>query len=83
MKNTYYIANWKMNGSKELVDEYIKYSSEYSIPKSSSVILCPPFTLLDYSKNKLPKNYIQFSKITKNLIKFNNFGTNCTTSRCE
>ena len=56
MKNTYYIANWKMNGSKELVDEYIKYSSEYSIPKSSSVILCPPFTLLDYSKNKLPKN---------------------------
>ena len=56
MDKTYYIANWKMNGSKELVDEYIKYSSKYSIPKSSSVILCPPFTLLDYSKNKLPKD---------------------------
>ena len=56
MDKTYYIANWKMNGSKELVDEYIKYSSKYSIPKSSSVIVCPPFTLLDYSKNKLPKD---------------------------
>ena len=56
MDNTYYIANWKMNGSKNLVDQYIKHSSKYPTPKSSSIILCPPFTLLDYSKNKLPQN---------------------------
>jgi triosephosphate isomerase len=44
------IANWKMNGSKDLIDEFSRLSSNFA----SEVIICPPFPYLDYAKQKLP-----------------------------
>ncbi len=55
MKNTYYIANWKMNGSKNLVDDYTDILIKSDVPQSSKIIICPPFTLLDYAKTNFNK----------------------------
>ncbi len=55
MKNSYYIANWKMNGSKNLVDDYADILSKSNLPESSNIIICPPFTLLDYAESNFNK----------------------------
>ena len=56
MKNNKKIiaANWKMNGSEELMKEF----SQLTPPKHNDVIICPPFTLLDSAKTLLP-NFIK------------------------
>ena len=43
-------ANWKMNGSEELMKEF----SELMPAKHNDIIICPPFTLLDSAKIHLP-----------------------------
>ena len=52
MKNTHKIiaANWKMNGSEELMKEFSQLTPE----KHNDIIICPPFTLLDSAKTHLP-----------------------------
>ena len=52
MKNNKKIiaANWKMNGSEELIKEF----SQLMPAKHNEVIICPPFTLLDSAKTLLP-----------------------------
>ena len=52
MKNNHKIiaANWKMNGSEELIKEFSKFAPE----KHNDIIICPPFTLLDSAKTLLP-----------------------------
>ena len=55
MKNNNKIiaANWKMNGSEELMKEF----SQLTRAKRNDIIICPPFTLLDSAKTLLP-NFI-------------------------
>ena len=52
MKNNHKIiaANWKMNGSEELIKEFSKFAPA----KHNDIIICPPFTLLDSAKTLLP-----------------------------
>ena len=52
MKNKHKIiaANWKMNGSEELIKEFSKFTPA----KHNDIIICPPFTLLDSAKTLLP-----------------------------
>ena len=52
MKNNKKIiaANWKMNGSEELMKEF----SQLTLEKHNDIIICPPFTLLDSAKTHLP-----------------------------
>ena len=56
MKNKHKIiaANWKMNGSEELMKEF----SQLTCIKRNDIIVCPPFTLLDSAKTLLP-NFIK------------------------
>ena len=56
MKNNNKIiaANWKMNGSEELMKEF----SLLTRAKRNDIIICPPFTLLDSAKRILP-NFIK------------------------
>ena len=56
MKNNKKIiaANWKMNGSEELMKEF----SQLTRSKHNDIIICPPFTLLDSAKTLLP-NFIK------------------------
>ena len=55
MKNNKIIAaNWKMNGSEELMKEF----SQLTRSKHNDIIICPPFTLLDSAKTLLP-NFIK------------------------
>ncbi|MQG07309.1 MAG: triosephosphate isomerase [SAR202 cluster bacterium] len=51
MNNNIYIANLKMNGNIQLIDKYINLFKNYN--GNELIILCPPFTLLDYSSNKI------------------------------
>ena len=52
MKNNHKIiaANWKMNGSDDLIKEFSKFAPT----KQNEIIICPPFTLLDTAKTLLP-----------------------------
>ena len=51
------IANWKMNGSKELVKQWIDFVSQnIEIDSSKECIFCPPTCYLDYSKNLIQKS---------------------------
>ena len=56
MKNSNRIiaANWKMNGSEELMKEFLQLTRA----KHNDIIICPPFTLLDSAKTLLP-NFIK------------------------
>ena len=52
MKSNYKIiaANWKMNGSEELIKEF----SQLTPTKHNDIIICPPFTLIDSARTLLP-----------------------------
>lgn len=52
MKNKHKIiaANWKMNGSEELIKEFSKFAPA----KHNDIIICPPYTLLESAKTLLP-----------------------------
>jgi len=46
------IANWKMNGSKELIEEWINsVSQKIKINPKKDCIFCPPTCYLDYSRS--------------------------------
>jgi len=48
----YLAANWKMNGSKQLLSETVPVWQKQS--KQTSLIVCPPATLLDYATSHYP-----------------------------
>ena len=54
MNNNIYIANLKMNGNIQLIDKYINLFKNYN--GNNLIIICPPFTLLDYSSHKINSN---------------------------
>lgn len=43
----YIVANWKMNGSKELVEGYKALLPK--LKEGTNLVVCPPFVLLDYA----------------------------------
>ena len=47
-------ANWKMNGSEDLLKDF----STFAPTRSNDIIICPPFTLLDSAKTLLP-NFVK------------------------
>ena len=49
-KHKIIVANWKMNGSETLIKEF----SAFAPIKKNTIIICPPFTLLDSAKTTLP-----------------------------
>ena len=49
-KHKIIVANWKMNGSETLLKEF----STFAPTKTSDLIICPPFTLLNSAKALLP-----------------------------
>ena len=51
MNNNIYIANFKMNGNIQLIDKYISLFKNYN--GNDLIILCPPFTLLNYCSDKI------------------------------
>ena len=51
MNNNIYIANFKMNGNIQLIDKYITLFKNYK--GSDLIIICPPFTLLNYCSDKI------------------------------
>ena len=50
------VANWKMNGSKEEVDSWLRFVSS-NILKSKEIpcVFCPPSCYLDYSSSLIKK----------------------------
>lgn len=55
------VGNWKMNGSKQLVDELASLLKLKMLSYQS--VICPPFTLIDYSRRILP-NFIAIGSQT-------------------
>ena len=50
------VANWKMNGSKEEVDSWLRFvSANILINKTIPCIFCPPSCYLDYSSSLIEK----------------------------
>ena len=51
------VANWKMNGSKEEVDSWLRFvSTNILTNKEIPCVFCPPSCYLDYSSS-LIKNF--------------------------
>ena len=48
------VANWKMNGSENLLKDF----STFAPTKSNEIIICTPFTLLESAKTLLP-NFVK------------------------
>lgn len=53
-ENMYIIANWKMNGDKKFVHEYMAHFSRLKIIENAEVILCPPSIFLGELFSYLP-----------------------------
>jgi len=52
------IANWKMNGSKELIKEWIDFvSHNIEFNQAKECILCPPTCYLDYTGTLIKESY--------------------------
>ena len=50
------IANWKMNGSKELIKNWIDVvSRDIEINQSKECIFCPPTCYLDFTRTLVRK----------------------------
>lgn len=51
------IANWKMNGSKDLIQTWINFVSQnIEIKKGKDFIFCPPTCYIDFTKNLIKKS---------------------------
>ena len=52
------IANWKMNGSKELIKEWLEFvSTNIEINQGKECILCPPTCYLDFTGSLIQQSY--------------------------
>ena len=53
------ISNWKMNGSKKLIDEWIDFVSQnLEIDEKKECIFCPPISYLDQAKSLLQRRCV-------------------------
>ena len=51
------IANWKMNGSKKLIKDWIEsIVKDIEIKPEKDCIFCPPICYLDYSQRLIDKH---------------------------
>ena len=52
------IANWKMNGSKELIKEWVDFvSTNIELNQGKKCILCPPTCYLDFTGSLIKQSY--------------------------
>ena len=52
------IANWKMNGSKELIKEWLEFvSKNIEITQTKKCIFCPPISYLDFTGTLIQQSY--------------------------
>ena len=52
------IANWKMNGSKELIKEWLEFvSKNIDINQTKKCIFCPPTSYLDFTGTLIQQSY--------------------------
>ena len=52
------IANWKMNGSKELIKQWMDFVSQnIEFNQAKECVLCPPTCYLDYTGTLIKQNY--------------------------
>ena len=52
------IANWKMNGSKKLIKEWVDFvSTNIEIDQGKKCILCPPTCYLDFTASLIKQSY--------------------------
>ena len=66
------VANWKMNGSRQEVDTWLRFvSSNISTSKGIPCVFCPPSCYLDYSSS-LIKNISSPVKLGSQNINFSN-----------
>ena len=56
----YIIANWKLNGSKSLLNEFLNQFATHSL--HNYVVLCPPHLLLSDLDNKHIDNFFMGSQ---------------------
>ena len=56
----YIIANWKLNGSKSLLSEFLNHFANHSL--HNYVVLCPPHLLLSDLENKHIDNFFMGSQ---------------------
>lgn len=71
MKKIYIIANWKSNKTIDEADAWLKQISSGKINFSEKeIIICPPFTLLSFFKQKLNTNNLGISLGSQNVSPF-------------
>ena len=65
--SSFFVANWKLNGNFQFIDQFI---AEISLPqdKSKCVVICPTSIHLDYITKTLLKIFAQVIKLTNFLI---------------
>ena len=52
------IANWKMNGSKEIIKDWMDFVSQnIEINQEKECILCPPTCYLDFTGTLIKQSY--------------------------
>ena len=52
------IANWKMNGSKQLIKEWVDFvSTNIEIDQAKKCIFCPPTSYLDFTGSLIKQSY--------------------------
>ena len=56
----YIIANWKLNGSKSLLNEFLNQFANYN--SNNYVVLCPPHLLLSHLDSKHIDNFFMGSQ---------------------
>jgi len=54
---SFFVANWKLNGSYEFIDTYLEALNKEKFIKNC-VVLSPPYLYLDYIKNRLNNFYL-------------------------
>lgn len=50
-------GNWKMNGNLKSISALLSEFQHASVPKNVDVVVCPPFTYLDFTKQKLRSDW--------------------------
>ena len=58
--SSFFVANWKLNGNFQFIDQFI---TEISLPRDSSkcVVICPTSIYLDYMSKMKTRFYLGFS----------------------
>lgn len=60
MRNPLIVANWKMNGSLEAIDQWVKEFTTFN-PLLTEMVICPPFVYLNDFRTRLLTNALDIS----------------------